>query len=119
MKNNYGPENGSIALVWRNGVFIPQAAGSLPDATERLKQTEAVFLRLLARYTAQNRNVTDKSGSTYAPNVFARELEASSFTKKELEAAMLQLLKGNIIMVQTEGPPSRRRSKLVLVGGVA
>ena len=76
-----------------------------------------MFLRLLARYTAQNRNVTDKPGCTYAPSVFAKELEASSFTKKELEATMLQLLKDNVIIVQTEGPASRRRSKLVLVGG--
>lgn len=114
LKNNYGPPNAdSIALKWCTGVFVPSAADDVLNDRELDAEADRVFLALLARFTSQNRNVSDKRGTTYAPSLFAKEREAQGLGKYRLEASMLRMLGTNIIKVQIEGPPSRQRSKLV------
>lgn len=114
LKNNYGPLGNSVPICWRNGVFIPVPAAGTLEVRAHEYNTEQVFLTLLTRFAAENRNVTDKPGTTYAPKMFVLEPEATGVNKAVLEGAMRRLLRAGKIKVLTEGPPSRRRSRLVL-----
>ena len=81
---------------------------SLDKAAHEAK-AEHIFLDLLRRFTKDNRNVSDKTGTSYAPAHFAREDEAKSaaVTSKDLEAAMRRLFKAGKIWNEQYGRPSR------------
>jgi RecA-family ATPase len=52
-KNNYGPEEETILLRWRNGVYVPEPR---PGSLERLAadtKVENLFLDLLQRFIKQ------------------------------------------------------------------
>jgi RecA-family ATPase len=91
-KNNYGPISESVILRWSNGLFLPVEGVSLDQAT-RQAVAEHVFLTLLDRFIAANRDVSDRLGSNYAPKLFVKEDEAklARLSKRDLEGAMRQL----------------------------
>ena len=61
---------------YERGLFLPLAGtASLDKAAQELKADE-VFLDLLRRFTTENRNVGATKGPSYAPALFAREVEA-------------------------------------------
>jgi hypothetical protein len=105
MKNNYGPLAERILLRWRNGVFVPEpGTGSLEKAAAEAK-AENAFLDILARFNRQERNVSDKSGPTFAPALFAQEAEAKTtrIRKPALVDAMRRLFAANRIHLETYG----------------
>ena len=77
---------------------------------------ENVFLTLLARFNAQDRNVSDKTGPTYAPSFFAAEPEAKAARLKApaLADAMRRLFAADRIHLELYGKPSRQFRRLVL-----
>jgi hypothetical protein len=77
-------------------------------------KADDVFLTLLKRVTAQGRNVSAARGPTYAPAVFAAEPDNHDIKNRIFDAAMRRLLNANRIRIETSGPPSRRRSTLVI-----
>ena len=74
-KNNYGPISESIILRWTDGLFLPVPGATL-DQAAREAAAKHVFLALLDRFIAANRDVSDKLGSNYAPALFSKEDEA-------------------------------------------
>jgi hypothetical protein len=66
--------------------------------------------------TAENRNVSDKTGTTYAPALFAKEEEAKRIllNSKVLEAAMRRLFKAGKVWNEPNGKPSRLHYRLAL-----
>jgi RecA-family ATPase len=113
-KNQYGPISENIILRYQNGLFLPLPSAGSRDWAAMQTTAQDVFLTLLRRFTAVNRNVSDRAGANYAPALFARETEskAASLTSKHLEAAMRQLFKDNKIWNEPIGPPSKRRFRL-------
>jgi RecA-family ATPase len=115
-KNQYGPESESIALHYRDGLFLPMAgvSGSFLDRAARETRADETFVTLLRRFTVEGRVVTDKPGRSYVPALFAREDEArqAGFNSKTFEAAMRRLFKaGRIWNAPREGmKPSRSDS---------
>jgi RecA-family ATPase len=117
-KNNYGPEEETILLRWRNGVYIPEPR---PGSLERLaedRKVDDLFIDLLQRFIKQNRNVSDKVGPSYAPAIFAQEPEARNaknarIGKQALADAMSRLFASNRIHVEIYGRPSRPYRRLV------
>ena len=117
-KNNYGPVSGSILLRWHNGVYVPEpSAGSLEQLAADAR-IDNLFLDLLRRLAKQGRNVTDKTGPTFAPAVFADEPDAKKdkVSSKQFAEAMRRLFAANKIEVVSFGPPSRLRTRIVEVG---
>jgi len=108
-KNQYGAISEAIVLKYRNGMFLPVPGVASFDKLAQERKAEDVFLDLLGRFTRENRFVSDKSSSTYAPAVFAREDEAKhhALTNKMLEAAMRRLFQTNKIWNEPSGRPSR------------
>jgi RecA-family ATPase len=108
-KNNYGPVGETILLRWRNGVYVPEPSiGSLEMAAADRK-TEELFLTLLAQFSKNGRNVSDKAGIAYAPALFAKEAEAKAakVRKDALAAAMGRLFAANKLHMEQYGYQSR------------
>jgi RecA-family ATPase len=108
-KNNYGPISESIIVRYQDGLFLPLPGVSSLDKAAQEATAEHVFLDLLHRFTAANRNVGDKPGTSYAPARFAREDEAKrvGLNSRALEAAMRRLFQAGTIWNEPYGRPSR------------
>jgi RecA-family ATPase len=119
-KNQHGPTKKDITLRWQNGLFLPLHQ-SLDDAVAAAELAGGVFLRLLERYTEQQRDVSPNPGKTYAPSLFAKEEDAKVHRLKSeaFTDAMNTLFTSGKIHVVSEGPPSRARKRLRLGPGGA
>ena len=114
-KNNYGPVNEAILLRWRDGVYVVEPGNGTLDRLAAEAEIDHLFMKLLRRFTEQGRNVSDKTGTSYAPAQFAKQPEAKAgkVTSKALADAMERLFEAKKIRVDTEGPPSHPRTRLV------
>jgi RecA-family ATPase len=105
-KNNYGPIGDSIFLRWKDGLFLPEAGLSSLEAAATEHKADDVFLKLLARFTANGQNVSHKAQpANYAPRLFAKEPEAKQLPRPKvtLEQAMQRLFREQGIHVETYG----------------
>jgi RecA-family ATPase len=119
-KNNYGPVSENIALRYQNGLFLPIGGTSFLEKAAAEQTAEQLFLTLLARFTRQGRNVSDKATSHgYAPTTFAADPEAKAahVSKAAFADAMQRLFAADKIHVETYGRPSRLSFKLALGKG--
>jgi RecA-family ATPase len=120
MKSNYGPVGETINLRWKNGLFVPAGGVSNLERLAAEQATDLLFMDLLARFSRQGRNVSDKlNASNYAPAIFAGQPEAKAarVSKSALAAAMDRLFAADKIHVESYGRPSRLYSKLVIGSG--
>jgi RecA-family ATPase len=115
MKVQYAQEGTVFRLRRKAGFFVYEGrdGGSAFDYAASEAKAEAVFLTLLQAFDDQGRTVSPNRSSSYAPTVFANEMEADGVTKTQLARAMSKLLKDKRIHVETTGPPSKQRKKLV------
>jgi RecA-family ATPase len=119
-KNNYGPEAENILLRWKDGVYVIEPGEGTLEQLHAEAEDDFLFLKLLRRFMEQGRNVSDKSGPTYAPALFAKQKEAKTakITSKDLADAMERLFAAGKMKVITEGRPSKQRTKIVEIEGV-
>jgi RecA-family ATPase len=118
-KNNYGPVSESIPLRYENGLFLP-VEGSEFDKEVRIETAQKVFVMTLQRFAKENRTASANPGPTYAPTLFAKELEACTYKvgKNALADAMRVLLAEKKICQESYGDrPSRQRFRLVVGAG--
>ncbi len=113
-KNNYGPVSASVVLRYQNGLFLPLPGISTLDQAARDQKADDTFLQLLRRFNDQNRNVSDKTGTSYAPALFAKEDEAkdAKLTSRALAESMRRLFKASKIRLEPYGRPSRQSFRL-------
>ncbi|OSQ44960.1 ATPase [Marivita geojedonensis] len=112
MKANYGRIGGETHVKWKAGVFVLEPSEGGMDKMAAGAKAQRVFTKLLDTFTAQGRRVNHAGGTTYAPKVFAEHPDSEGMTKKALKTAMEGLLAAKKIKIETEGPPSKRRSFL-------
>jgi RecA-family ATPase len=115
-KNNYGPVSENITLRYQNGLFLPVGGASYLEKAAAEQTAEQLFLTLLARFTRQGRNVSDKTASHgHAPTAFAAdpEAKAAQVSKAAFTDAMQRLFAADKIHVETYGRPSRPYTRLV------
>jgi RecA-family ATPase len=115
MKNNYGRHAETITLRWKNGLFVPEAAPSHIERAAAEAPINDTFLRCLDAKTAQGIIVVAAPGRGYAPSVFEDMPEAGGLKSRALAPAMERLLSSGRIKVETFGPPSKQRTRLVRV----
>jgi hypothetical protein len=113
-KSNYGVPGGKIDLEWKNGLFVPVQGATGLDKMAVDAKADNGFVTILKKLTAQGRICGPNPGPNYAPAMFLAEPEAKGLTKTALASAMSRLLSANTIRVESFGPPSHQRSKLVL-----
>jgi RecA-family ATPase len=117
-KNNYGPVSESIVLRYQRGLFLPVPGMTSLDRLAQEAKADDVFMKLLARFAEQGRNVCDKRGNAFAPAIFVKEPEAkeSGIRKEQLADAMVRLFKAKRIGLEPYGPPSRGWQRLIVRG---
>jgi RecA-family ATPase len=115
-KNQYGPTAETIVLRYQRGLFLPVAGMASLDKAAREAEADRIFLDLLRRFTAANRKVSDKTGTSYAPALFAQEEEAkqAALNSKALESAMRRLFAAGKIWNEPCGKPSRPSFRIAL-----
>lgn len=116
-KNQYGPRGENIVLRYQRGLFLPEAGISNLDQATRKTKADDVFMDLLRRFSAHNRNVSDKAtANNYAPTAFAGEDDAKkhAIKKADLDQAMRRLFSADKITVEQYGKPSLHRYRLVV-----
>ena len=112
-KNNYGPPQSSIPLMWKDGVFVAQTSQGNTTLEHRLYEhnIEALFLKVLRRRNMQDRPVSDRSGPNYAPKELAAEPEVREIkpriTARQFADAMKRLFAADRLMVVSDGPKWR------------
>lgn len=114
MKANYGTTGGEIKLRWKDGVFVLDDGRPRPGSQLLAAQAERVFKELLSLFNRTGQNVSDVTGTSYAPAKMAEHPSAAGVSKKSLKEAMQRLLDRGEIKIIMEGPPSRQRKRLVL-----
>jgi hypothetical protein len=94
----------------------PAEGSPAAEITETQRKADHVFIALLTRFTLENRQVSHKAGSNYAPHLFAEESEAriAKVGKAVLADSMRRLLKEQRIQVFTEGTGHKQRHTLVV-----
>jgi RecA-family ATPase len=112
-KANYGPKGVPTALRWTAGAYVPEGGTSSLDRMALKLKAQATFLDLLRQFNAQGQNVSPSKSSTYAPTTFAKHAKAVGISSRYLEAAMQDLLDQKTIRIETFGPPSKMRQRLV------
>jgi len=114
-KNQYGKISDSIVLRYQAGIYLPVPGASF-DKLAREAKAEEIFLELLRRLTMENRLVSDKKSSAYAPAVFARENEArgAGITSPDFAEAMRRLFAAKKIWNEPWGRPSRPSYRIAL-----
>lgn len=113
MKANYGPTGESISLKWERGRFVLASGAKCSPKTKA--EIDQIFLDLLKKFTKQGRNVVSSTGKSYAPAEFAAHADSQGISKTAFKLAMDRLLNANRIKIEWYGPPSTRRSRLILV----
>jgi RecA-family ATPase len=115
LKNQYGPLGETIVLRYQRGLFLPEIGMSNLDKVAREAKVDAAFLFLLARFTEQGRNVSEKpNANSFAPTIFAKEEAATKhgIRKADLEGAMRRLFASNKIHVEPYGKPCKGFTRL-------
>jgi RecA-family ATPase len=117
-KNQYGPPSEQIFVRWERGVYVLRDPAQADlDLNDSGTVVEHLFLTLLRRFTEQDRNVSDKRSPTYAPTLFAEQPEAKrakpKVTPRAFADAMERLFAAQRLKLVTDGPPSRRRTRIV------
>ena len=118
-KNDYGPISASIVVRYEGGLYLPVPGRSSLDQAAQQDLADEIFLDLLRRFTKENRFVSSKPSSAYAPAIFAREAEATreTITGKMFEAAMRRLFKAGTIWNEPCGKPSRPSYRIAIRTG--
>jgi RecA-family ATPase len=117
MKSNYSARGGKIDLQWKDGLFVPVSDATGFDKLAADRQADEAFIKLLKRFNADNRNASEKPGTSYAPTLFAEQPDAEGITVKQFKAAMDRLLAAKRIRIEDNGTKSRPSRTFVLVDG--
>jgi RecA-family ATPase len=113
VKANYARTGETVQVRWQRGVFVPVASPSSLDRMAADAEVDALFIRLLELTDAQGRTVGPNTGANYAPAVFEKMPDASGVKSRAFAAAMERLFSTGKLRSEMEGPPSRRKAKLV------
>jgi RecA-family ATPase len=110
-KANRASVGSKIALRYSEGCFVRESPN---DAACRDKDARAasVFLDLLSEFERQNRHVSDRHSSIWAPKLFADHPDSKGVTKKDFQRAMDRLLRDGRIAVEIVD----RHRQLVIAG---
>jgi RecA-family ATPase len=113
-KANYGPAGGDLMVRYQAGAFVLEGETTINALDRQIAadRVDALFLQLLARFTAQGRPVSHQPSSTYAPTLFAQDPSAHGVSMAAFRNAMNRLFAREAIEVELEGPPSKRRARL-------
>ncbi len=114
MKSNRAQQGLKLCLRWKDGIFVPEGTGESAARKMEIGVTaEEIFLQLLDEREGQQRHVSDRPGSNYAPAVFGGHPKAKGISKDHFRHAMERLFTSERIRVATKGSQSRQVRQIV------
>lgn len=114
MKANYGRAGSEIRVKWKAGMFVAVGGtGANDGGPAAAARADMLFLSLLDAYTAQGRPVSPVPSSTFAPALFSADERGEGYSRGAFFAAMNRLFNTGAIEVDTSGPPSKQRRRIV------
>jgi len=113
-KGNYARRGREIGLRWVAGRFVLDEPVSGFNKLAADAKADETFLNLVARFEREGRDVSPNPSATFAPKVFAEQPDADGMTAKALRAAMDRMFAAKRVKIDTTGPASRRRSRIIL-----
>lgn len=116
-KSNYGPVGEKVTLQWEDGCFVMEASTggqTSPYRAAAQRGLDDLFVQLLEERNEQGRWVTPNKAAGYAPKELAAMQGANGATAIALAHAMERLLTTKKIAVESFGPPSKQRQRLVV-----
>jgi RecA-family ATPase len=107
-------DNVGIATPW---LFPGQEGSFSPQLVEAERAADHVFMSLLVRFTLEGRSVSDRSGTNYAPHLFAEQAEAkvAKATKARLKAAMNRLFAAKRVRVERKDKRGGRAGYVIVI----
>lgn len=114
VKSNYGPAGEKVQLRWEDGSFVLKGSQSAPQQAATFAKIDDLFLRLIEERNAQGRWVTPNKATGYAPKELATMPGAGGCTAPAFAKAMERLLASDRIKVETYGPASKQRQRLIV-----
>jgi RecA-family ATPase len=114
MKINSGAPGEIQKLRFEAGCFVREGSAPAPYRAAAEQALDDLFVRLLEERNAQGRWVTPNKAAGYAPKELATMPGAGNCTAAVLANAMERLLTARRIIVETFGPPSKQRQRLVV-----
>jgi RecA-family ATPase len=118
VKANWAKIGESIAMRWREGVFIAdRPPGGIVGSIER-RNADRVFLDLVDATARENQPVSSNNrAGNYAPRLFAKRPDRERFMVKDFEAAMQRLFVNSDIVNAPYGPNPDARAVVFGVSG--
>ena len=118
MKANYGALGGRFDVIWKEGLFQRLNGPTGFDKMAAEQMINAAFLRFLAKFMRERRDVSPNKSATYAPAVFSGHADnVDRFSSNKFAAAMDRLLGTGDVIIETIGPKSHERKRLILGEG--
>jgi len=114
VKSNYSKKGGGIKMRWCNGSFAVDDGKPSAGAGIVAAKAERLFIELLSLFNRTGQNVSDVTGTSYAPAKMSKHPNSEGIGKRALADAMQRLLDRGEIKIVMEGPPSRQRKRLIL-----
>lgn len=117
LKANYAQAGAELTLRYSRGAFaLDGMAEPDGDGFYRRRAAEQAFLSGMNELAPKKiRCNVHKGQPNYAPKALREKTRtAAAYSEDELEAAMNRLVRDGKILSQEEGPPSRRRSYLIV-----
>jgi RecA-family ATPase len=115
-KANYGPKGAPLTVRWTAGAYVPEGGLCSLDKLALAAKAQDRFLDLLRLFEEQGQVVGAIKGTNYAPARFAEHPKSEGMGKGHFALAMQALLDRKLIRIETSGPPTRRRQRLVIGG---
>jgi RecA-family ATPase len=115
-KANYAARKEVIRLRWCDGAFVALDPPSGIDQAAMAAKADRIFKALLSESfkLGDKLSPNPSAAKTYAPRVFAKHPDREGVDERAFAGAMLRLRRVGEIGVKEDGPPSKRRSWLVL-----
>lgn len=114
-KQNHAEEGEPIDLRWSEpGLFVrADAPGGMVGSIVR-RNAETAFLDCLKELNDQGQHVGPYPKGHYAPRVMTKMGAAAGFKLRDLEGAMSRLMEAGKVVLDTYGPPSRKKQYLAI-----
>lgn len=113
-KSNHSRIGTAFRLRYVDGAFASEGGASGHDRVAAQAHADRVFLKLLVLLNSQGRNVTSTFSRAFAPAVFRLHPECEGVSKPAFLISMERLLSSGQIVNEGAGPPSKRRTYLVV-----
>jgi RecA-family ATPase len=104
LKNQYGPEDETLTVHWRDGMFLGQAKPSSYEQAAKDNQADTLVLDFIRKHASQGQDFgASQFAHSYPATMIDKTGEANGFKRAELAAATSRLIDKGTLRITTRG----------------